>query len=223
MSSATRTTTEPGRLLDRDFYERPADVVAPELLGKLLLVRDASSDAFRAGRIVETEAYVGQDDLACHASKGFTRRTSTLFGPAGHAYVYLIYGMYDLFNVVCQPEGVPHAVLVRGVEPLSPDDAVAAALSYPVVPVPEDARGDGPGRLTRALGIELAHDKAPLNGPELYLLDGPQPEALKVTPRIGVSGAGSWADAPLRYLDPTSRHVSRPPPSQVGSGRRSAG
>lgn len=222
MRSATAPAGAAFGLLDRDFYERPADDVAPELLGKVLVVRDGSSDAYRAGRIVETEAYVGQDDLACHASKGYTRRTSTLFGPAGHAYVYLIYGMYDLFNVVSQPEGVPHAVLVRGVEPISPDDTVAATLSFPLTRVPEGARGDGPGRLTRALGIVLAHDKSPLHGPDIYLLDGPKPPDVKVTPRIGVSGAGSWADAPLRYLDPTSRHVSRPPPSQVGSGRRAA-
>ena len=213
--------TESGRpLLSPAYYERPADVVAPDLLGKLLLVRDGSHGAFRAGRIVETEAYIGQDDLACHASKGHTRRTSTLFGPAGHAYVYLIYGMYDLFNVVCQPEGVPHAVLVRGVEPLKPGDPVAAGLGFPLMPVAPGARGDGPGRLTRALGIALAHDKAPLSGPDLYIVEGPPPDSVKVTARVGVAGAGPWADAPLRYLDPDSAHVSRPPPSQVGSGGR---
>lgn len=206
-------------LLTRDFYERPADEVAPDLLGKLLLVREAGSIAYRAGRIVETEAYVGQDDLACHASKGLTKRTSTLFGPAGHAYVYLIYGMYDLFNVVCQPAGVPHAVLVRGAEPLGPSDPLLGSADLVTAPVPEGARGDGPGRLTRALGITLGHDKEPLHGPELYLLDGPAPATVKVTPRVGVAGSGPWADAPLRYLDPASRHVSRPPPSQVGSGR----
>src|SRR5690606_19399399 len=137
----------------------------PDLLGKLLLARDAASGAFRGGRIVETEAYVGQDDLACHASKGLTRRTATLFGPAGHAYVYLIYGMYDLFNVVCQPEGTPHAVLVRGVEPLAPETMPAGPGGLPLAPVAPGARGDGPGRLTRALGITLAHDKEPLSGP----------------------------------------------------------
>ncbi len=206
--------------LAHGFYERPADVVAPDLLGKLLLVRDAASGAFRGGRIVETEAYVGQDDLACHASKGLTRRTATLFGPAGHAYVYLIYGMYDLFNVVCQPEGTPHAVLVRGVEPLAPEDLAAGSGGLPLVPVPSGARGDGPGRLTRALGITLAHDKEPLSGPDLFLLDGPAPADVRVTARVGVANSGTWADAPLRYLDPASPHVSRPPPSQVGSGRR---
>jgi len=204
--------------LDAAFYARPADVVAPELLGKVLLVRDGASEGFRGGRIVEVEAYVGEEDLACHASKGLTRRTSTLFGPPGHAYVYLIYGMYRLFNVVCQPEGVPHAVLVRAVEPLGPE--ASAAVAAPLLELPPGARGDGPGRLTRALGIELAHDKDPLAGPDLYLVDGPPPRDVAVTARVGVAYAGPWADAPLRFLDPTSRHVSRPPPSQVGSGRR---
>ncbi len=219
-------TTAPA--LPRGFYERPADVVAPELLGKLLLVRLPDTDSFRAGRIVETEAYVGQDDLACHASKGLTARTSTLFGPAGHAYVYLIYGMYRLFNVVCQPEGVPHAVLVRGVEPLGPDDIGndgtcqhgRLADGLPLAPLDVGARGDGPGRLSRTLGITLEHDKHPLSGPDLYLLDGPASTEVRVTARVGVAGSGTWADAPLRFLDATSAHVSRPPPSQLGSGTR---
>ncbi len=222
MTASVRPAAPPERPLPRAFYERPADEVAPDLLGKLLLVREPGSTAYRAGRIAETEAYVGQDDLACHASKGVTKRTSTLFGPAGHAYVYLIYGMYDLVNVVCQPEGVPHAVLVRGVEPLSPASPLLEASDLATVPVPQGARGDGPGRLTRALGITLAHDKEPLHGPQIYLLDGPAPGSVTVTPRVGVSGSGTWADAPLRYLDPASRHVSKPPPSQVGSGRVTA-
>lgn len=189
--------------------------MAPELLGKVLLVRDGAG-GFRGGRVVEVEAYVGEEDLACHASKGLTKRTSTLFGPPGHAYVYLIYGMYRLFNVVCQPPGVAHAVLVRAVEPLGQE----ADLGVPLVEPPPGARGDGPGRLTRALGIDLHHDKVPLYGPALYLVDGPPPADVAVTPRVGVAYAGLWADAPLRFLDPTSRHVSRPSPSQVGSGRR---
>jgi len=219
----TRTRAEEraaGAVLRPGFYERPADVVAKELLGKLLLVRDEAAGGFRAGRIVETEAYLGEADLACHASKGLTRRTATLFGPAGHAYVYLIYGMYDLFNVVCQPEGVPHAVLVRAVEPLPPTDASPAPAGLPLVEAPAGARGDGPGRLTRALGITRAHDAAPLHGPVLYVLDGPAPADVRVTARVGVAYSGPWADAPLRYLDPASRHVSRPSPAQLGSGRR---
>jgi len=215
-----RALAAPDAVLDPGFYERPADVVAPALLGKLLVVRDEAAGGFRAGRVVETEAYVGQDDLACHASKGLTSRTATLFGPGGHAYVYLIYGMYDMFNVVCQPAGVPHAVLVRAVEPLVPGASAPGLEGLPLLPPAAGGRGDGPGRLTRALGIGRGHDAEALWGPRLYVLDGPPPAAVAVTPRVGVAYSGPWADAPLRYLDPHSRHVSRPSPSQLGSGRR---
>ncbi len=210
----------PASTLDRSFYERPADVVAPALLGKLLVVGDEHAGGFRAGRIVETEAYLGREDLACHAAKGLTGRTATLFGPGGHAYVYLIYGMYDMFNVVCQPAGVPHAVLVRAVEPVAAAGPAPGLHGLALLPPRAGARGDGPGRLTRALGIRREHDAEPLDGPRLYVLDGPPPAEVRVTPRVGVAYSGPWADAPLRYLDAGSRHVSRPSPSQLGSGRR---
>src|SRR5919112_447580 len=103
----------------------------------------------RAGRIVETEAYVGPHDLACHASKGRTARTDVMFGPVGRAYVYFIYGMYEMFNVVAGPEGSAHAVLVRGAEPL---DGWHADLT-------------GPGKLARAFGISAADNRTDLTGP----------------------------------------------------------
>lgn len=188
--------------LTADFYARPADLVAPDLLGKLLVVRRA--DEWRAGRIVECEAYLGEPDLACHASRGVTARTTTLYGPPGTAYVYLIYGMYDLFNAVCQPTGTPHAVLVRAVELLR---------------APEGARGDGPGRLTRALGITRADNGANLWAPPLSVHEGPPVTEVEVTRRVGVAYAGLWADAPLRFLDASSAGTSRPPPASLGSGR----
>ncbi len=188
--------------LPADFYARPADQVAPELLGQLLVVRHG--DELRAGRIVETEAYIGEEDLACHASRGRTKRTSTLYGPPGTAYVYLIYGMHELFNAVCQPEGVPHAVLVRAVELLQ---------------APEGARGDGPGRLTRALGISRADNGYALDAPPVSVHRSEPVRDVEVTSRVGVGYAGTWADAPLRYLDADSAGVSRPAPRFIGSGR----
>lgn len=156
-------------------------------------------------RIVETEAYLGPKDLACHARVGLTKRTKTLFGPPGHAYVFLIYGMYDCFNVVCFGEGKGHAVLVRGVEPVSG--------------VASDLRTDGPGRLTRALGITRAHDAVDLvRGTEMFVAERAKRPKIEVTARVGVSYAGEWADEPLRFLDPTSAHVSRPPARSIGLG-----
>src|SRR5262249_60984980 len=114
------------------------------LVGTKLVV--CSKDAcVRVARIVETEAYRGPKDLACHARAGITKRTKTLYGPPGHAYVFLIYGMYDCFNVVCFGEGRGHAVLVRAGEPVLGSAGMMA-------------RKDGPGRLTRALGVTRAHD-----------------------------------------------------------------
>lgn len=179
--------------LGRGFYARPADVVAPELLGQLLCVEESGRRVL--ARIVETEAYVGEEDLACHASRGRTRRTRTLYGAPGTAYVYLIYGMYHLFNVVTLAEGEPHAVLVRAVEPLEPCPA----------------RTDGPGRLTRALGIDLAHNGIELFGPPISILPGEPPARVTVDRRVGVDYAGAWSLAPLRFLDPDSRFVSRRP------------
>ena len=195
----------PSDTMGLDFYRRTADVVARELLGKHLVVRDDSGLQARSGRIVETEAYLGEDDLACHASKGLTARTSTIFGPPGHAYVYLIYGMYDMFNVVAAPTGVPHAVLVRAVELDAGGDMRAAS---------------GPGKLTRALGItRSAHNGVTLLGPQLTIVDGPPPAQVVASARVGVAYAGAWADEPLRYFDADSPAVSRPSPRQLGSGR----
>lgn len=177
-------------VLSRAFYEADADVVARRLLGCTLSVR--SGDAVRRARIVETEAYVGAEDLACHASKGRTPRTESLFGPPGSAYVYLIYGLHRLFNVVTSHEGDPHAVLVRAVEPLD-----------------FDARTHGPGLLSKALGIDLDDDRSDLVGGRIRILAGPAPDRIVTGPRIGVDYAGPWADAPLRFGDPDSGHLSK--------------
>ena len=179
------------------FYARPALTVARELLGTHLVIDDGGWR--RVGRIVETEAYVGEHDLACHASKGRTPRTEVLFGPPGRSYVYLIYGMYHCFNVVTDAEGVGSAVLVRAVEP--------------VEGLGPQVRTDGPGRLCRALGLTLAHNRWDLQDPGLHLAPGePVPEAqVERGPRIGVDYAGDWALEPYRLWVRGSQHVSRPP------------
>lgn len=188
---------ELGPRLTEGFYRRAADAVAPELLGKVLAFRMGSDPSRQvAGRIVETEAYLGEADLACHASKGLTKRTETLYGPPGTAYVYLIYGMYDMLNVVVAEEGEPQAVLVRAVE-----------LSQPVADL-DACRG--PGKLCRAFGITRSLNASSLIDGPLGIHDGPAPERIAVSARIGVDYAGAWAQAPLRYFDSDSRAVSGP-------------
>ncbi|MFP2905380.1 DNA-3-methyladenine glycosylase [Pyxidicoccus sp. 3LFB2] len=188
-----------------EFYARPALVVARELLGTLLVVEGGG--VRRVGRIVETEAYIGEHDLACHAAKGVTPRTEVMFGPPGRAYVYLIYGMHHCFNVVTDAPGVGAAVLIRAVEP--------------VEGVPEGERTDGPGRVCKVLGVTREHNRVPLFAPGLHLLPGaPVPEAQVARgPRIGVDYAGAWAAEPFRLWVRDSRHVSRPP-SKRGARQR---
>jgi len=171
--------------LARAFYQQSALTIARQLLGKGLVHR--MNGAVRVGRIVETEAYLGRRDFASHASKGLTRRTEVLFGPAGHAYVYFIYGMHCCFNVVGGPEGIGGAILVRAVEPLEG--------------VPESARTDGPARLCRALGITLEHNREDLLGKQLYIVDLNSASSLRIQrgPRVGVDYSGIWAKKPYRF------------------------
>jgi len=170
--------------LGHRFFRRPAIEVAQKLIGKILVRRRDGKD-YRA-RIVETEAYVGAHDLACHASKGRTRRTEVMFGPGGFAYVYFIYGMYDMLNFVTGKSGDPQAVLIRSAFPL---DGWQADLS-------------GPGRLTRAMLITRADNGVDLTGDELCLLDDPRYRPrIKCTKRIGVDYAQEWKDALLRFVD----------------------
>ena len=181
--------------LPDDFFVRDATTVARELLGQVLV--HVHRGVRYAGRIVETEAYVGEHDLACHASKGRTARTEVLFGPPGRSYVYLIYGMYHCFNVVVEPEGVAAAVLVRGVEPL---EGIAP-----------EAGTDGPGKLCRAMHITLAQNRADLRGDDLFLSPGTPPSARRIErgPRVGVDYAGAWAGKPLRFWEKDNPYVSR--------------
>ena len=174
------------RKLNRRFFSRGADLVAPDLVGAVLVRRVGG--VLRQARITETEAYVGTHDLACHASKGCTARTQVMFGPPGHAYVYFIYGMYYMFNIVTAPEGDPQAVLLRAGEPLNGWKADLG----------------GPGKLARAYGITLADRGLDITGDDLYLLKNFRHHPpMRITPRIGVDYAGAWRMAPLRFIERT--------------------
>ena len=175
------------RPLPRSFYERDALVLARALVGTHLVHGD------RVARIVETEAYRGPKDLACHARAGLTKRTRALLGPPAHAYVFLVYGMHECFNVVGGAVGRGHAVLIRAVEPVSG----------------VEERTSGPGLLTRALGISRAHDGASLTGGELFVAARTKRPRITVSTRIGVEYAGIWAKKPWRFYDARSPCVSR--------------
>ncbi len=189
--------------LPRAWFARDARVVARALLG-CRLVHDTGRGQPRVARIVETEAYRGPRDLACHARVGLTKRTRTLLGPEGHAYVFFIYGMHDCFNVTCLGEGEGHAVLVRAGEPESG--------------LPEGTRLDGPGRFARAMVITRALDGEDLTGPRLYLLPRERRPRIAITARVGVGYAGEWAERPYRFYDARSPHVSKPPRKTIGRG-----
>ncbi len=191
--------------LPRAWYARDALVVARALVG-CLLVHERGQGEPRVSRIVETEAYRGPRDLACHARAGLTRRTRALLGPEAHAYVFFIYGMHDCFNVTCKGEGWGHAVLVRAGEP-----------THGFEP---GTRLDGPGRFAKAMGISRALDGAPLTEPPLYLCPrARRPARIVVTARVGVAYAGEWADQPWRFYDGASDDVSKPPKSAIGRPR----
>ena len=185
--------------LPRAFYDRNAQILARDLLGKLLVHRQP--DGARIGRIVEVEAYLGPHDLAAHTSKGLTARTRAMFGPPGHAYVYLIYGMHHCMNVVAGPEGSGTAVLLRALEPVS---------ELP-------CGTNGPGRLCKALGVTLEHYGQDLCGEELYLAEDGRAGDFEIvrTPRIGVDYAGEWAGKPLRFYMSGNRWVSKAPKTKA--------
>jgi len=193
---------ETGRPLAAGFYDRATELVARELLGSVLEHR--TSEGTVRGRIVETEAYLGPHDPACHAAAGLTARTRTLHGPPGHAYVYFIYGMHWCFNAVTREAGHGSAVLIRALEPVS---GLALMRRRRDVGRDEDLTS-GPARLCEALGIDKKQDGARLDRGKLRILLGdPVPdEGVLVTPRIGIRKAADW---PLRFLVKGNRFVSR--------------
>jgi DNA-3-methyladenine glycosylase len=179
--------------LPRSFYNRDTIVVAHELLGKHLVHKSRGVE--RIGRIVEVEAYLGPHDLAAHSARGRTERTKVMFGPPGHAYVYLIYGMYYCMNVVTQPEGHASAVLLRAVEPIKN--------------IKE--RTQGPGLLCNALRIDKRLNAYDLLSDNFYITDSSafHPFVIVKRPRIGVDYAKHWARRHLRFYIKGNPFVSR--------------
>jgi DNA-3-methyladenine glycosylase len=185
-------------LLGADFFLRPADVVARDLLGKLL-VRVETDGAVLAGRIVETEAYLGANDAASHAYKGKTARNAVMFGPPGRAYVYFTYGMHYCVNAVCGPEGEGTAVLIRALEPVLGRERMAELRGLDASAQGKMISG-GPARLAQALGIDRARDDGKVltsASSDLQLRhDNHVAGDILATPRIGITKA---ADLPLRF------------------------
>lgn len=172
------------------WFRRSPPAVARGLLGCALVHGD------RVGVIVETEAYLGPEDRASHARFGPTARTAVMFGPAGVSYVYLCYGVHQMFNIVADRDGVGGAVLVRAVAAL--DRAQPPAL------------GRGPGKVTRALGLDARHHGVTLDGDPLFVARRRRSGPVVVSPRIGVDYAGAWARRLLRFAIADHPAVSRP-------------
>lgn len=191
-----------GDALPPSFYDRDADVVARELLGGVLQCR--TPEGVASGRIVETEAYLGPHDPACHAAVGETNRNRSLFGPPGRAYVYFIYGMHWCVNAVTRESGFGSAVLIRALEPL---DGIALMRERRGVHRAVDLT-NGPAKLCEALGIDRRHDGARLDRGPLRILAGTRPpdSAIIATPRIGITKAADW---PLRFHERDNPYVSR--------------
>jgi DNA-3-methyladenine glycosylase len=192
-----------GRVLPRAFYERETEIVAREMLGMVL---ECETDGgLASGIIVETEAYLGEHDLACHAAAGRTARTEALYGPPGTSYVYFIYGMYWCFNAVTRTEGLPSAVLVRAAEPLS-----GTALMHKRRPGirNEVDLTNGPGKLCTALGIVGSMSAKSLQRKPLIIREGETiaDENVEVTTRIGITRSADW---PLRWVVRGNLFVSR--------------
>lgn len=176
------TITATARRLQRSFFERPTLEVAKNLLGKLLVYK-GGANGVKIGRVNEVEAYIGQDDPACHAACGITPRNTVMFGPAGFSYVYFVYGMYHCLNIVTEKEGFPAAVLIRGVDPVLGIDHVI----------------NGPGKLCLAYGLDKQNSGVDLcTNNDFYLQDdGERPKAIKTTSRIGIK---MGLDKPWRFL-----------------------
>lgn len=193
--------------LPLSFYLRDDVVrITKELLGKVLVT--CWNNELTSGRIVEAEAYAGEIDKASHASKGKTPRTAVIFGEGGTAYVYLCYGIHQMFNIVTNKEGRPHAILIRAVEPLEGIDIMMRRTGKKVL---DETLTRGPGNVGKAFGFHTSQCGLPLQSNELYIADDgykPDESLIFASPRIGVDYAGDDALLPYRFYIRGSRYVS---------------
>jgi DNA-3-methyladenine glycosylase len=207
-SSARAWAANAHPTLPRSFYARDTLRVARELLGKILVTR--ARGAVTAGRIVETEAYHGTDPAA-HCGRGQTPRSAIMFGDAGVAYVYFIYGNYEMLNFVTERRGYPGAVLIRALEPVHGLERMRRR--RPLAKSERDLT-NGPGRLCQAMGVRLRDNGASLQGPRIAVVDdGFRPEAVMASPRVGISRATA---AEWRYFIAGNPWVSRAPQNRAG-------
>ena len=189
-------------ILSREFYLREAVDAAKDLLGKKLVT--CFSNKITSGIIVETEAY-SQWERGCHAFRGMTKRNATLFEEGGIAYVYLCYGVYNLFNVVTHVKGKGEGVLIRALQPLDGLEAMKARSQS------EKKITSGPGKLTIAMGIELKHNEMSLQGNKIWIEEAPSidPKNIQTSERIGLGSAGEDAHLPWRFSIKENKWVSR--------------
>jgi DNA-3-methyladenine glycosylase len=181
--------------------------VARQCIGKLLV--SCIGEGETAGRIVEAEAYRGPRDLAAHSARGLSKRTAAMFGPPGHAYIYLLYGVSWALNLVAASEGEPHAVLIRALEPVRGMELMAYRRGKPAS---SRELTNGPGKLTQALGITGALYGADLCGEQLFLEEPQSPPGyIGRSRRINVEYAGLWANKLWRFYERGNRFVSVPP------------
>ncbi len=206
------------RKLPASFYLRDTELVARELLGKTLVHVLKNGDRV-SGKIVETEAYIGAEDLAAHSSGGLrTPRTESMFLPGGHAYVYLIYGMHYCFNVVTREKDEPQAVLIRALEPL---ENIELMRRRRMVSRDKDL-ANGPGKLCEALQIDKSQDRLSLRSKEIFIEDATSVSSKQIvaTPRIGVDYAEHAAGWPLRFFIRESPFISGAKKQNVAGGSR---
>lgn len=193
--------------LPLSFYLRDdVEKISRELLGKVLVT--TWNNKFTSGRIVETEAYAGEIDRASHAFRGKTPRTEVMFGEGGRAYVYLCYGIHQMFNIVTSYEGTPHAILIRAVEPL---EGIDIMLERTGKKIPDHTLTRGPGNVGKALGFHTSQCGYSLQGPEIYIADDGfrvTPSMIGVSPRIGVDYAGDHAEWHYRFFIKGNKYVS---------------